>query len=144
RATRLGRGASPLLRKSVRRRVSLPRRGPRRRAGGITTVAARHSVEEEELLPRRPPRVGRRADASVVDDLDALDAAKPVDRGARLVLDLDRAGTAGVVRPHGGEVLERSPGAVLDQLARTPRRNLPRAELSEAFLHGDRRQPIAE
>ena len=111
---------------------------------GIAPTRRRGLVEEEELLPGLPPRVGGGPDAAGVDDLDRGNAAQLVDCGRDLVLDLDRARAAGVVRLHGAEILQRPLRALLDQRSRTYCRDLPRAVAAEPLLHRHRRQPRAE
>src|SRR4249919_1952052 len=91
---------------------------PRRRATFHQTLLA---LDEEELLPRRPPVVGAGDDRPVVDQLDAMLVPQLLRRACRLVLHLDLARLARVVRRHGLEIRQCRLGAFLDQLAR-PRR----------------------
>ena len=96
---------------------------------GVAPAASTQPLaEEEELLPGLPPRVGGGADACARRRSRRRNAAQLVDRRRDLVLDLDRARAAGVVRRDGVEILQRPLRAGLDQLARAKRRDLPRAD----------------
>src|SRR5919197_3625467 len=99
---------------------------------------------EEKLPPGGPPVVGAGDDLPRVDDLDARLAAVLVRRVGGRQVDLDLAGAAWVVRFDSAEVTERLARALLDQLPRPLRRDLARAVATEPFLHGDRRQPLAQ
>src|SRR5207253_2694582 len=114
-----------------------------RRAAGRGTARS-WAGDEEELLPGRPPVVGPRDDRPVVDELDAGLEAQLLRRRRALVLDLDLARLAGVVRGHGFQVGESALGAFLDELARPARRQQPRRLQAEALLDLDRRQAVAE
>src|SRR5436190_16221230 len=99
---------------------------------------------EEKLAPRRPPVVGARNDRPRVDDLDAGAVAELRDRVGPLVLDLDLAGLAGVVRRHGIQVPERLFGAGLDCLTRARGHEAACALDARALLDLHRRQAVAE
>ena len=62
------------------------------------------AVDEEELLPGRPPVVGLGDDRAVVEELDALLEAHLAGGGRVLVLDFHLARLAGVVRRDGLQV----------------------------------------
>ena len=59
-------------------------------------------------------------------------------------LHLDLARMPGVVGSHRVEIAERALGALLDQLTGPLRRDVPGAVASEALLHRDGRQALAE
>src|SRR5919198_1276812 len=113
-------------------------------SSGLATGRATVRDSEEELPPGGPPVVGAGDDLPRLDDLDALLVAVLVRRVGTRQLDLDLARTARVVRLDGTEIAERLPRALLDQLPRPLRRDLPRAEAAEPLLHGHGGQARAE
>src|SRR5581483_3604857 len=111
---------------------------------GVVTSAPASQRSEEELRPGEPPVVAAGDDRARAGDLDVPAVAILLEPVGRRELDLDLARPARIVGLDCRDVLQRLSRALLDQIARTRRREVARAEAAEPDLHLRGRQPVAE